>query len=182
MTKKIRGRMKLFPLALVFILLPAAPLFADVMPFEEEYSAAPQQEAPFSTRQEMVTKEERAESQEMLAEENRTDRYLSYREITFQNCGQIFLNLFHGLGVLYHDLFTRAFPEYGADLVSIPGGTVEVTGKFVEIERKEFFERDAKKKDIEAYVASQEAPLTAEEKKLLDDLRGKPISSSPTGK
>lgn len=162
--------------------------YADVYPFEEDYSAAPaavpkapakvmvSEEPSFQVRQEEVTQSERLQAQHQIDEENRTDRFLSYRQITFQNAGQIFLNFWNGLAVEYKDIFTRALPEYGSDLVSIPGGTVEVVGKFAEIERKELFERAAKEKDIQAYVEAQEKPLTPEEKKALDELRGKPIS------
>lgn len=168
--------------------------FADVYPFEEEYDGAvatkttvtttvqAEKEAPvapqneFSVRQTTVTAEDREEARQLIEEENRRDTYLVNREITWKNFGSIAINLVNGIGLVYHDLFTRALPEYGGDLASIPGGTVALTGKFVELERQAIFERDAKRKDIEAYIEAQQKPLTPEEQKLLKDLRGKPIS------
>jgi len=161
----------------ILVLLTSSS-FADVYPFEEEYGEVSQKEvvsekAPFKIQQSEVTPEERETIQSTLQTESRKDRYLSYRSITYKNAGQIFLNLAAGIGAMYKDLFTEGLPEYGADLASIPAGSAELTGKFLEIERKELFERDAKEKDIQAYVQAQQKPLTPEEQKLLEELRSK---------
>jgi len=178
---------KLISLFLLFSLSYSPVVFADVYPFEEEYSKtptqrqfkaqAPKEEAPFRMQQSIVTDEDRATQQEWIEGERKRDDYYKYRTITFGNFGSIMVNLVSGVGNLYRGLFTEAFPEYGADLASIPAVSAEQIGKFAEIEKQVLFERDAKQRETIEFIESQQAPLTAKEQKLLKELRGKPISS-----
>jgi len=169
---------KLTSLLLLLFLSTSPAIFADVYPFEEEYSKTPpKEELPFRMQQSIVTDDDRATQQEWIEGERKRDDYYKYSTITFDNFGSIMVNLVSGVGNLYRGLFTEAFPEYGADIVSIPAVSAEQIGKFAEIEKQVLFERDAKKRETIEFIESQQAPLTAEEQKLLKELRGKPISS-----
>lgn len=184
----MRSLALLFALALT--LSASSPVLADVYPFEEDYSDAPpvdtgfraevvaqETETPFVTKQSVVTREAREYEQQRIADEIERDDFYRYNKITFKNFGSIMVNLARGVGDIYKGLFTEAFPAYGSDLASYPAVTAELTGRFVEIERQYLFEQDAKQKEIDAYIEAQQAPLTPKEQELLEDFRGKPIST-----
>ena len=189
--------------AVVFVggfLLVGGIAFADVYPFEEEYASSTEskpaaaspsvqtqkvsEEPRFQVQQHIVGEAERAAAQKEIDQQKQASRnFLKYQTITFGNCGQVFLNLCAGIGGVYKDVVMKDFPDYGRDVASMPGGTVTLAGKFVDIEKQQLFEQNAKEKDVKAYVAEQQQPLTPEEQKLLNEIRNKPISSSSvTGK
>jgi hypothetical protein len=167
-----------FPL---FLLLASSLAYADVYPFEEDYSEKKvfsfvnNSKAEEAKEEKVAPKVVAAEAQEEDVAErpSRRSDYYKYRTITYKNFGTIMLNLAMGVGEMYRGLFTEAFPSYGSDLASIPAGTAELTGKMVEMERQAFFEANTKQKEIDAYRESVEKPLTPEEQQLLEQLRAK---------
>lgn len=168
--------MKKFLILTALWLLPVAS-FADVYPFEEDYSDQPVSSAVIADLGEPDVVEEELVVEEVLVEEEPaqtvgTSGY-GIRTITYKNFGTVMINLAKGVGNLYKGLFTEAFPSYGADLISIPAVSTELTGRMIEIERQALFEADAKQKEIDAYRESVQKPLTPEEQALLEKLQAK---------
>ncbi len=171
-------------LFLPLFLFAASLSYADVYPFEEDYSEKPavfsfvdnnkQDEDESKKVEEDVVVPRDAEEEEAVVEQpSRSSDYYKYRTITYKNVVPIMCNLAKGVGNLYKGLFTEAFPSYGSDLASIPAGTAQLVGKMAEMERQAFFEANTKQKEIDAYRESVEKPLTPEEQQLLEQLRAK---------
>ncbi len=170
--------MKNVSLIALFVMIFVSPLRADVYLFEEDYDAAPVTTIADLGEEEVIEEvvidepEARFE-EEVVADSSSRSSFYKYNSITFKNFGTVFINLAKGVGVLYKDLFTEAFPSYGTDLVSIPAVSAELGSQMIDIERKALFEANAKQKEIDDYREASQRPLTPEQQQLLEELQAK---------
>lgn len=170
--------MRNFVLVFIFSLIVNMPVYADVYPFEEEYSEPSSSVADLGEEDAMVT--DKSEPVEVVTDYDEISAPAAgrtqmnpYNQITYKNFGTVMINLAKGVGNLYKGLFTEAFPSYGSDLVSLPAVTAELSRQMIEIERKALFEADAKQKEIDAYREKMQRPLTPEEQATLEKLQAK---------